>query len=323
MLQKRVAVLRGGPSAEYEVSMKTGFGVLEALKKLDYNAFDVVITQSGDWLLDGKIRRPENILSTIDVVFIAMHGTYGEDGTVQRLCESLHIPFTGSNSFQSRLAFNKDSTKRSLQAHPIKLPKHTRVSSNDIPLLDYILTAVGKSFGPEYIIKPAMSGSSDGVVLVKGSQNLKEAILDQLTKYDECLIEERIKGIEATCGILENFRGDTHYILPPIEIVPPSDRDFFDMEVKYNGCTQEICPARFSFELREQIGLLAQLVHKTLNLSQYSRSDVIIRGNDIYFLEVNTLPGLTTESLFPKAAAAVGMSYEQLIDHLVKTARVR
>lgn len=323
MLRKRVVVLRGGPSPEYDVSMKTGLGVLRALEKLGHNAKDVVVTKNGDWLESGRIRRPEHILLAVDVVFIAMHGSYGEDGTVQRICESHHVAFTGSNSFQSRVAFNKDTTKRSLQTLPIKLPKHARVSVSDIPSLNLIVTSIKKSFGPEYVIKPMMSGSSDGVVMVGKTNDLTEKILESLTNHDDCLIEERIRGTEATCGILEDFRGESHYILPPVEVVPPSDREFFDYEVKYNGQIQEICPARFSLALREKIGLLAHMVHTNLNLSQYSRTDMIIKGDEVYFLEVNTLPGLTDESLFPKAASAVGLSYENLIDHLVRTAKVR
>ncbi len=323
MLKKRVAVLRGGPSAEYDVSMKTGAGVLQSLRRLDYHPHDVVVTKTGDWLESGRVRRPEHILSTVDVVFIAMHGAYGEDGTVQRMCESHHIPFTGSNSFQSRVAFNKDATKRALQTLPIKLPKHVKIQTDDIPMLDYIINAISTSFKSEFVVKPLMSGSSDGVVMVKELADLKDAILGALTSHDSCLVEERIKGVEATCGILEQFRGEEHYVLPPVEIIPPQAKEFFDYEVKYDGSTQEICPARFAMDIREKIGAVALQAHKALQLSQYSRTDVIVKGNDVYFLEVNTLPGLTNESLFPKAAAAIGMSYDQLIDHLIKTARVR
>jgi len=323
MLKKRVAVLRGGPSAEYEVSMMTGAGVLQSLRRLNYTAHDVVVSKTGDWIESGFVRRPEHILSTVDVVFIAMHGAYGEDGTVQRICENYHIPFTGSNSFPSRLAFNKDTTKRALQSLPIKLPKHVKVQTDDIPMLDYIISAIDSAFRSEFVIKPVASGSSDGVVMIKDTADLKKAILDTLAVYDSCLVEERIIGTEATCGVLEHYRGESYYILPPVEIVPPSSRDFFDYEVKYNGTTEEICPARFSIDIREKIAAVALHAHKALRLSQYSRTDVIVKGNDVYFLEVNTLPGLTNESLFPKAAAAVGMSYDQLINHLIMTARVR
>jgi D-alanine-D-alanine ligase len=323
MLQKRVTVLRGGPSAEYDVSMKTGANVLESLRRLGYNPLDVIITKDCKWLASGRLRQPEHILSTTDVVFIALHGTYGEDGTVQRLCESHHIPFTGSNSFQSRVAFNKDATKRLLQDTSILLPRHARIATEDIPMLDYIVAALDKTCGPEFVVKPVMSGSSDGVKIITKYEDLKPAIESVLATHHSCMVEERIKGVEATCGILESFRDDDYYALPPVEIIPPPEREFFDYEVKYNGQTEEICPARFSIEVREKIAEVARTVHTTLHLSQYSRTDVIVRGDDVYFLEVNTLPGLTSESLLPKEAFAIGLPYDALIQHLVSTARVR
>jgi D-alanine-D-alanine ligase len=258
----------------------------------------------------------------VDVVFIALHGVYGEDGTIQRLCELHHIPFTGSNSFPSRVAFNKDATKRAVNNPTIKMPRHVRIMTDDLPGLPYIVSAIKETFGPSYVIKPLMSGSSQGVTIVTDPQLLESSIRAILATEEQCMVEEHISGIETTCGILENFRGEKHYILPPIEIRPPAERTFFDYQSKYDGSTEEICPARFDLALREKIGALALLVHRTLNLSQYSRSDMIVRGDDVYFLEVNTLPGLTDESLFPKAAAAVGLPYNHLITHLVETATV-
>lgn len=323
MSKARIAVVRGGPSAEYDVSMITGRGVLDALGRLGYQASDVTVTKNGEWLERGRLRNPQQILSAVDVVFIAMHGAYGEDGTIQRICEDLYIPFTGSNSFPSKIAFNKDATKKALLETGIKLPKHLRVTEESLPFLDLTIASIAKSFGPKYVVKPTASGSSHGVVMVDDVSLLKQIILERLTTEAECMIEERIIGTETTCGILEDFRDEKHYILPPIEIVPPPESDFFDYEVKYNGKTNEICPARLSYDIRQKVGDVAMIAHKTLGLSQYSRTDMIIRDNEVYFLEVNTLPGLTPESLLPKAAAAVGLSYDQLIDHLIKTAKVR
>lgn len=323
MLRKRVLLLRGGPSPEYDVSLKTGAQVLSALKHQGYAVQDVIITRHGDWILDGRIRRPDTLLQSNDVVFIALHGVYGEDGTIQRLCEQHYIPFTGSNSFPSRMAFNKDATKRAVYSTHLKMPRHVRIHTEDIPALSYIIDAIIQTFGPSYVIKPLMSGSSHGVKIVHDSAELDAALRETLTETEQCMIEEYIDGIETTCGILENFRGEQHYILPPIEIKPHAKNKFFDYQAKYDGSTEEICPATFDIALREKIGTIALHVHRTLDLSQYSRTDMIVRGDDVYFLEVNTLPGLTDESLFPKAVAAVGLPYEHLISHLVETATVR
>jgi D-alanine-D-alanine ligase len=321
MTKTRVAVLRGGPSNEYEVSMRTGSEVLTALRNLGYYTVDIPVTKQGEWLVDGRIKSPEIALQAVDVAFIAMHGAYGEDGTVQRICERLHIPFTGSNSFASAIAFNKDITKRSLHDTAIKLPQHVKVTADQHTAVAEIARAVTLAFGPEYVVKPLQSGSSVGVTMAT-EETLPGVLTDTLSHYGHCLVEERIIGTEATCAVLADFRETDLYVLPPVEIVPPAHASFFSSEVKYDGSTNEICPGRFSYDEREKIAQLATLVHKQLGLAQYSRTDCIVRNGEVYFLEVNTLPGLTATSLFPKAADAVGLSFGQLIDHLVRTARV-
>jgi len=323
MLKKRVAVLRGGPSSEYEVSLNTGAEVLKALSESGFHTIDIIVTKQGEWLVHGVVRAPEQALSSVDVVFIAMHGAYGEDGTVQKICERLHIPFTGSNSFPSSIAFNKDSTKKHLRESGIKMPKHVRVEADIFDTYEMFVNALTRAVGKRFVVKPLASGSSHGVRMVQSTDDLQCVLKEVFAEYDACLIEERIDGIEATCGILEGFRDEKHYILPPIEIVPPATHEFFSADVKYDGSTAEICPGRFSFAVRESLGNAALAAHIGLGLSQYSRSDFMIKGDDVYFLEVNTLPGLTSESLFPKAAAAVGLSFTQLIEHLIYTAKVR
>lgn len=321
MTKTRVAVLRGGPSSEYDVSMQTGAGVLRALNDLGYHVVDVTVSKAGEWIVDGRVKDPDKALLTTDVVFIAMHGAYGEDGTVQRICERLHIPFTGSNSFASAMAFNKDMTKRALREHIFHLPRHARVTRDNLLDIEAVSSVIAGSFGPTYVLKPTSSGSSHGVQIVS-ADTLKDALTNAVTQYGECMVEEHIQGTEATCAVLGDFRDNDLYSLPAIEIIPPSDRAFFDETAKYDGSTTELCPGRFSYEEKEKIAALAQMVHRVLGLSQYSRTDCIVKDGEVYFLEVNTLPGLTRESLFPKAAAAVGLSFNDLIDHLVRTARV-
>ena len=323
MLKTRVAVVRGGPSSEYEISMTTGAGVLSALRELGYHTTDIVVTKSGDWMIEGRTKLPEHALLTTDVAFVAMHGAYGEDGTIQRIFERHHIPFTGSNSFPSSIAFNKDATKRALHDKAINLPKHVKIKKGEHTDYAALAAIIAKSFGPEYVLKPTESGSSHGVMMVTGTDKLALAIADMFTTCDECMIEERIRGTEATVAVLEDFRNEPLYTLPVIEIVPPPTHEFFSADVKYTGETLEICPGRFTFEEKQKLSEAAALVHTTLGLSQYSRSDFMVRDGEIYFLEVNTLPGLTPHSLFPKAADAVGLSFKKLIEHLVKTARVR
>jgi D-alanine-D-alanine ligase len=320
MSHLRVAVLRGGPSEEYAVSMKTGSVVLSALTELGYNVKDVVITRGGDWLDAGLVRVPENILQAVDVVFIALHGSYGEDGEVQKILQRMHIPFTGSRAFPSSIAFNKRLTKEALKDKGVKMAGDRLVSIDDLEAIDEIANEIVNSFGSEYIIKPVSSGSSYGVNLVKNPDLLSSALAEALTRHDRILVEEYIRGREATSAVLEGFRNESIYVFPTVEIIPPRNSPFFNTESKYDGRSQEICPARFSYKERNEIAEISAKVHEVLDLAQYSRSDFIIADDGVYFLEVNTLPGLTPESLYPKAASSVGLDVKRLIQHLIENA---
>lgn len=320
MKKTRVAVLRGGPSEEYDISLLTGQAVIAALSGERYDVLDVVITREGEWLQRGIARFPEQILQMVDVVFIALHGAYGEDGTLQRLLDRYGVRYTGSGAYASRVAMHKALTKDILRDSGVKMAPHMVVTRDSKGSAHKIAGAITEMFGPEYVIKPVSSGSSVGTMMVRDPLLLSKAIEDALTHYDEVLVEKRMHGQEATCGVVERYRDQGLYALPPIEIVPPSKAAFFDRTAKYDGSTAEICPGRFSYDTKNAIEELAKRIHRDIGLAQYSRADFIIADDGIYFLEVNTLPGLTTESLFPKAISAVGGTYEDFIQHLVMDA---
>ena len=300
--------------------MQTGLGVLGAIDTNYFEPLDVVVTKGGEWLYRGALRFPEQILSHVDVVFIALHGAYGEDGKIQRLLDRHHIPYTGSGAYPSGIAINKVLTKDHVRDIGVKMPPHIVVSQDSKKNLHNMADTISDLFGPQYVIKPISSGSSAGTMMVKNSALLPQALNDALSIYDQVLVEKRIIGKEATGGVINRFRGEDIYALPPIEIVPPEKAEFFSADVKYTGETLEICPGNFSREEKREIEQLSKAIHKHLGLSQYSRSDFMVAPDGIYFLEVNTLPGLTAQSLFPKAMMAVGSSYEELINHLLQDA---
>ena len=208
----------------------------------------------------------------------------------------------------------------------VKMPKaitlrHYDTETSFEALADRVLRALP----PPWVVKPAASGSSVGVSIARHFDDLPEA-LKKAAQEDEqkrILVEEYIKGREFTCGVLEHFRGETHYALPPIEICPPETAEFFNYQVKYDGSTREICPADIHDAMLKKIRETAIAAHTALGCRDYSRIDMILAGTDLYALEVNTLPGLTSESLFPKAAAAVGMQFSDLLDHLLTNALER
>lgn len=317
---KSVAVLRGGPSEEYAVSMETGSAVLRALKALGYKHKDVTITKKGDWLEGGFVKTPDQALEAVDVVFLALHGVYGEDGQVQRILERKNIPFTGSRALSSGIAFNKELTKHTLKPHGINMPKHRRVSRVELDRLREEIPVIFSDLGAELFVKPIANGSSLGAAYVPNHDTLYRVLNDLLSTYEHVLVEEFIRGKEATVAVLENFRNQPLYVLPVVEIIPPNGTPLFSHADKYNGTTQEIVPGRFSYHEKSKLAEAAELVHRVIDCKHYSRSDFIVKNGEVYFLEVNTLPGLTAESLFPKAAQAVGLEYNHLIEHLINSA---
>lgn len=319
MKNLRVAVLRGGPSEEYDVSMRTGEQVLSSLKRQGIDNLDIVVNKQTDWLLYGFAKSPQDALITADVVFIALHGVYGEDGTVQRQLDRLGMRYTGSRAYASSLAMNKILTKDILRQAGIKTPPHLRITRAGTDIRR-VASTIESLFGPSYIVKPINGGSSIDTYQANGVHELVRALTESLKNREEVLVEQYIRGREATVGVVENLRGQTHYSLPVVEIVPPASHGFFAADIKYTGATDEICPGRFTQDEKLALEDAALKAHKLLGLSHYSRSDFIVSDKGIYFLETNTLPGLTEESLFPKALAAVGHSYDDFVLHLLSLA---
>ncbi len=318
----RVGVLRGGPSNEYDISLESGKEILSALRTHfsdQYHARDIFIDKQGNWHIDGVPHAPEQAITKIDVVFNALHGAYGEDGKIQHFLEVHGVPFTGSGSLGSAVGMNKVLTKNMFQAHGIKTPRWKEISAAEIiNNTDEVVRMLFNSWHLPLIVKPVASSSSVGVSLVRSYQELPEALAAAVI-HGNVLIEEYIPGVEATCGVIEDFRGHELYSLPPIEIRPHAS--FFDHAGKYNGKYEEIVPARFSLETKKELEDLARAIHRVLGLRHYSRSDFIIHPRrGIYVLETNTLPGLTSESLVPKALRAVGSGIHEFAQHLLSLA---
>jgi D-alanine-D-alanine ligase len=290
--------------------------VLEHLPDERYEPLDILVDRSGGWFLRGAPITPEELARRADVVFNALHGEYGEDGQVQRVLERAGIPYTGSGVAASALAMHKGYAKKRFFAHGIRTPLHVAVEAEHPDALRMVFENVS----PPYVVKPMRGGSSIGVVFVDGFHALSEALSAVFKLSPQALVEQRIRGREATVGVVDDFRGEELYAFPPIEIIPPASSPFFDYNAKYGGESQEICPGNFSPEIKRELQELAKAVHKTLRLRHYSRSDFIVSPRGIYVLEVNTLPGLTEESLLPKSLAAVGSSLPEFLEHVISLA---
>lgn len=325
----KVGVLRGGPSSEYEVSLKTGESVLTNLARQQaglsekYAGKDIVISRQGDWFFEGNFSSPERIFRSIDVVFNALHGAFGEDGKVQQILETFRVPYTGSAALASAAGMNKILAREMFTKAGLLVPRAITVSVEQ-PALESARRVL-RMIGPSWVVKPSSSCSSVGISIAHNFHDLVRAIKKAMfrgstSKHKKIIVEEYIKGREATCGIIDNFREREHYALPVIEIIPPENSDFFDYGAKYGGRTRELCPSGFDQSIKATIEDMARKAHQALGCRHYSRADFIVSPKGVYILEVNTLPGLTGESLFPKAISAIGSSYPEFLDHLLTLA---
>lgn len=320
MYKTRVGVLRGGPSTEYEVSLKTGQSVLQNLSQEKYDVKDILVDKNGVWHMRGMPIDPTRALDQVDVVFIALHGKYGEDGELQRFLDSHGARYTGSGSLSSAIAMNKVLTKGHLKNAPFKQAPHRQLVRDEVTKKSII--DLFQTLGVPAVVKPVSGGSSIATALVFSFDELLYALTLAFEQSEYVLVEKYIKGREATVAVCNGFRGEALYGFPPIEIVT-SGTAFFDYNEKYGGGARELCPAPFSRDITEALLGGAKHVHKTLGLRDYSRSDFIVARDGIYFLEVNNLPGLTPTSLVPKTVEAVGATLPHFFEHLVERAYAR
>ena len=316
----KVAVLRGGACNEHEISLLSGANVLKNLDREPYQPLDVFIDKKGIWHVRGIPMDPKRALTGVDVVFNALHGAAGEDGSLQRLLDSLGIPYTGAGAYSSALAMNKALTKEMLGKHGVKMPRHVLLSVS--PDLEKEAKEAYRKFSPPVIVKPTTSGSSVGVTLARTFDEFWEGMKKAFEHGKQVLVEEYIKGKEATAGVVAGLRGQKRYPLLPIEIIPPKEAKFFDYNVKYNGKTIERVPGNFTRSESDELQRVAALAHEVLDLGDYSRSDFVVSPRGVYFLEVNSAAGvgLTSESLLPKSLAAVGVSMNEFLDHVLQYA---
>lgn len=328
MLNKiRVGVLRGGVSPEYDVSLKTGGAVLRHLPKEKYHTADLLLTKDGTLHLNGMLTDLPQVSQKVDVIFNALHGEYGEDGKIQRLFEHFCIPFTGSKALPSAIGMNKALSKESFKRVGLRTPPYTVVSGERIAedvryphKFQGLVFDILERISIPLVAKPVSGGSSIGTFIIHNGNDLADALIELADKGWDIIFEGFVAGKEATCGVIDNYRGDDIYTLLPIEIRPADESPFFDYNAKYNGGTEEICPGRFSHQESEVIQNMAKLAHKALGLRHYSRSDFIVTPKGIYILETNTLPGLTEQSLIPKSLYAVGATLPEFLDHIITLA---
>ena len=303
MKKINLALLSGGISSEREVSLNSGDQVFDALDKKKYN----IIRYDPKTDLSRLISEA----SQIDAALIILHGPYGEDGTIQGLLELLDIPYQGSGVIGSSVAMNKLATKQMYELADLPTPPYMVLKQGD-PIEPADLE---ERFGLPLVVKPLEAGSSVGMTIVKSESEIEMATQKAFKHGESIMLENFVDGVEITVGVVGNQPLEA---LPIIEIVPGDAYEFFDYEAKYTpGATREICPARISDALTQKAQTYAKMAHKSLFCEGYSRTDMIIQGDEIYILETNTIPGMTATSLLPQSAAEAGISFTELLDRLI------
>jgi D-alanine-D-alanine ligase len=306
MGKMRLALIAGGKSSEREVSLKSGAQVFQALDKSKYDI------RRYDPLTD--LERLVHEAPGLDAALIIMHGRGGEDGTVQGLLDLLGVPYQGSGVLGSALAMNKELSKTLYRQAGLQVPRAVIFNRWEAPTAQTIADEIGLPG----VIKPVTEGSSIGVSIARTVQELESGLAAAYEYDHRVLVEEFIEGVEVTGGVLGNSRLQA---LPLVEIIPSDKYVFFDYEAKYQpGASTEICPARIDPELTQRAQETALKAHAALSCRGYSRTDMRIRGRDIYVLETNTIPGMTATSLFPQAAKAAGLEFPDLLDTLIQLA---
>jgi len=306
--KKRIGVLMGGWSSEREISLMSGKNILASLKRQGFDAVGIDMVMGMDFFT--RFKKEE-----IDIVFNILHGKPGEDGTVQGLLELLGIPYTGSGLLASAIAMNKVMTKRILLREGILTPNFYVV--DEWKELKKSMKEAVEKVGFPMFIKPEEEGSSVGADIIRVKKGIKKKFVKERERYRTFLVEEYIKGMIATCGVLGT--GKDAYSLPVLELVP--EKKFYDYEAKYTkGMTEFIIPARLAQKITEITKRMALETHRIIGCRGFSRVDFVIKDNEIpYVLEINTIPGMTKISDLPAEAEKIGMSYDELVMEILKS----
>lgn len=322
-MKKNIAVIMGGYSSEVAISLKSGAVVYEHIDREQYQPYKVHIL-ADKWVVvdNDDVEYPINKHDfstvfqgkplTFDAVFNAIHGHPGENGVILAYFELLGIPHTSAPFYQMALTFNKRDTLSVVRQYGIPTAKAVYLNQGEEIHIEEILDTVGLPC----FVKPNNAGSSFGISKVMTAETLLPAIEKAYLEDTEILIESFLDGTEVSVGVIE-YQGATK-VLPITEIV--SENDFFDYEAKYLGKSQEITPARLAKEEEEKVRAIAQRVYEILNMSGFSRSEYILVNGEPHFLEMNTVPGITEESILPQQAGAAGITLKELFGNAIATA---
>lgn len=294
---------------------------MAALPEERYETRDILIDNKGLWYLRGTPATPARALSQIDVVLNALHGGVGEDGTVGRILQRAGVPFAGARALPSALALNKIRAREILQKAGIRMPRAVSFSlSNDLNTAE-MGGMVFEQFGPPYIVKPPSEGASHGIIIAATLLELPDALGDVLDQCGAALVEEFVRGREASVGIIEHFRNQELYALPPALVVLPAGARTLEHVHHEEGSARYMVPSDLTHDEKRALMETARAAHRALDLAHFSRADFIVTPRNAYLLEVNAIPGLYPGASFPPMLESVGSSVGDFLEHSIKLAR--
>ena len=324
-MKKNIAVLMGGYSSEKEISLKSGEVIYENINRLKYQPYKIIVKKENWIYLNDKNEKSNvnledfSIISNntkikLQIAFIIIHGSPGENGLIQSYFELKNIPYTGCDPYTSALTFNKRDCLSVLEKYNIPTANSFHINKNENFKIESIIQKVGLPC----FVKANRSGSSFGVFKVYEENELKKSINKALDYDDEVLIESFLDGIEVSVGVM-NYQNNVK-VFGITEII--TENDFFDYDAKYNGNSKEITPANISEKQKQIVTNLSIKIYKKLGMKGFTRSEFIIINDIAYFLEINSIPGMTNESIFPKQAQTSGISITQLCDEVIHQATI-
>ncbi len=320
MTRLSVGILRGGTSSEYDLSLKTGAAMLSALPEDRYATRDIFIDKRGYWHVRGTPMNPARALSQVDVVLNALHGGVGEDGSVQRILDRAGVPYAGSRPHSALLALNKIRARDVFIQAGIQVPQAIAFSVNSPANTAEMSRYVFQRFGPPYVVKPSSEGAAHGIQIATTLVDLPDILGDVLDAFGSALVEEYIRGTEASVGVIEGFRGEELYALPPAHVLLPDGSKFMDPAHHREATLKHLVPSPFRFQEKHQLLDMAKAAHRALGASHFSRADIIMTNRGPYLLEVNSLPGLYAGSSFPHMLESVGSSVREFLEHSIQLA---
>ena len=321
MTRTVVGVLRGGTSSEYDLSLKTGAAMISALLPERYDVRDIFIDTSGLWHLRGVPSTPAGALAQLDVALNALHGGIGEDGTVQRILQRAGVPYAGSTAPASSLALNKIRAREILGRAGLSMPDAVSFSLDDDLTTADMARRTFARFGPPYIVKPPSEGASLGIRIADTLRDLPDTIGDTLDRFGAAQVQQLLRGSEASVAVIEQFRNEDLYALPPVRVVLPEGARVIERAHHDAGVLRHIVPSDFSHEQKHALMDATRLAHRALGLSHVSRADFIVTSRAVYLLEVNATPKLHPGSVLPLMLESVGSSVPEFLEHLIRLAR--